>query len=341
MDNLIDKKQIELFNSIVEEAQKIVIVPHVNPDGDAIGAALGLWQALKNMKKHVNVVVPNDFPEFLQWINGSSKVLDFEKAKAKAQETFDSADTLIVVDFNDFERAEHMSETLLGFKGTKVMIDHHPQPVAKCELLISYPEISSTCELIFRILTQAGKKQFIDVNSAEAIFTGMMTDTGNFSYNANTPDTYHIIGELLEKGIDKDKVHANVYHTFSENRWRLIGHSLKDKMVILPEYNTGYISLSADELAKFDFQPGDTEGLVNYPLMVKDIVFSVLFTEKDDLVKLSLRSKGEFSSNQFAREHFNGGGHNNAAGGKTTLKIDEAVEKFRNLLPQYLSSLKS
>lgn len=339
MDALIDKKIIDQFIQIVATTKKIAIVPHVNPDGDAIGSCLGLQRILNNMGKEARVIIPNDFPDFLNWMSGSEEVIDFEKQPDTAIAILDQADTLCVLDFNDVSRTEALSTHLTSFKGQTIMIDHHPNPQTKCDAMISYPAVSSTCELVFRVVHRAGYLQYIDKEAADAIFAGMMTDTGNFSYNASDPETYRIIAHLLEIGIDKDAIHSNVYHTFSEDRWRLIGHSLKDKMVILPEYKTGYISLSKEELNAFNFQPGDTEGLVNYPLMVKGIVFCVFFMEKEDMVKVSLRSKGSFSVNEFARAHFNGGGHNNAAGGRTNLKMDEAIDKLISLLPEYQSEL--
>ena len=339
MDAIIDQKHIDHFIQVVSDSKNLVIVPHINPDGDAIGSCVGLQRILLNMGKHARVIIPNDFPDFLGWMKGSDEVIDFEKSPELAAEQIKQADTLCVLDFNDVSRTERMSTLLTTFKGNKIMIDHHPYPQTKCNVMISYPEVCSTCELVFRVAHRAGYLQYIDKDAADAIFTGMMTDTGNFSYNASDPETYRIIAHLLEIGIDKDVIHSNVYHTFSEDRWRLIGHSLKEKMVILPEYKTGYISLTKAELDSYNFQPGDTEGLVNYPLMVKGIVFCVFFMEKDDIVKVSLRSKGNFSVNDFARAHFTGGGHNNAAGGRTDLKIDEAVDKLVSLLPQYQTEL--
>lgn len=339
MDTLISQKHIEQFKQILSESNKSVIVPHINPDGDAIGSCIALLHVFKNVRKSATVVVPNDFPDFLQWIDGSHLVIDFEKRKEEAIAIFNAADTMFVLDFNDFNRSEEMAKTLHGFEGKTVMIDHHPGPVAPCNLIISYPEVSSTCELIFRILERADMLDKLDKSGAEAIFTGMMTDTGNFSYNASTPETYRIIATLIEKGIDKDMINANVYHTFSESRWRLVGHSLKEKMVVLHDYKTAYISLTKQELDHFNFQPGDTEGLVNLPLMVKGIVFCVFFMEKDDHVKLSLRSKGNFSVNSFSRSHFEGGGHDNAAGGRSSLKMSEAIAKFESLLPSYKEQL--
>lgn len=339
MDSIIDQYHIEQFIQTISIAQKIVIVPHVNPDGDAIGSCISLQRIFNNIGKDAKVIIPNNFPDFLNWLSGSELVIDYEIAAKQAKEILAEADTLCILDFNDFERSEGLNKLLSDFKGRTMMIDHHPNPTAKCDVIISYPEVCSTCELVFRVSQRAGLFKFIDKEAADAIYTGMMTDTGNFSYNASSPETYHIIAHLLEIGIDKDAIHSNVYHTFSEDRWRLIGHSLKDKMVILPEFRTGYISLTKAELDKYNFQPGDTEGLVNYPLMVKGIIFCVFFMEKDDVVKISLRSKGSFSVNDFSREHFNGGGHNNAAGGQTNLKIEEAVTKFVSLLPRYKTEL--
>jgi bifunctional oligoribonuclease and PAP phosphatase NrnA len=294
---------------------------------------------VENLHKEAKIIIPNEFPEFLQWLEGVDRVIDFEKSPDEAKAVIKEADTLFCLDFNDLERTEELKDYLSGFIGEKVVIDHHPGPVAQCDLLISYPSVCSTCELLFRVVEDAGMLNYLDKTAADAIFTGMMTDTGNFSYNASDPETYHIIAKLLEKGIDKDLIHSNIYHTFSEDRWRLIGHSLKDKMVILPQYRTGYISLSQKELEMFNFQPGDTEGLVNYPLMVKGVVFCVLFMEQDDQIKLSFRSKGDFSTNDFARKHFNGGGHINASGGKSSLTLGEAVSKFELLLEDYREEL--
>jgi phosphoesterase RecJ-like protein len=339
MSTKINPLLIEQFHQVILSSAHSLIVPHINPDGDAIGACLALSGMLKNRKQHAKVIIPNGFPDFLQWMDGADDVLDFEKSPGAVKQLFNEADTLYCLDFNDFERSEGLKELLSSFKGTKVMIDHHPGPVAECDLLISYPSVSSTCELLFRLAEEAGMLDYIDKSGADAIFTGMMTDTGNFSYNASDPETYHIIAKLLEKGIDKDLIHSNVYHTFSEDRWRLIGHSLKDKMVILPEYRTGYISLSKKELDQFNFQPGDTEGLVNYPLMVKGVVFCVLFMERDDQIKLSFRSKGNFSTNDFSRKHFNGGGHINASGGNINITLEEAVTRFERLLVDYKEEL--
>lgn len=339
MDTIINQNHINLFKQSLEQAHKVVIIPHTNPDGDAVGSSLAFWHILRNIGKEATVLLPNNFPDFLNWLDGSESVVDFELSNKKAKSVLRDADTIYILDFNDFERSAGLVNLLKKFKGNTIMIDHHPDPVAPCNLVISYPEVSSTCELLFRLIERSDLLHNIDKNAADAIFTGMMTDTGNFSYNASDPETYRIIARLLEIGIDKDVIHSNVYHTFSEDRWRLIGHSLRDKMVIIPQYQTGYISLTKHELDRFNFQPGDIEGLVNYPLMVKGIVFCALLMEKDEIVKMSFRSKGSFSTNLFARAHFNGGGHNNASGGSSDLPIQRAILKFESLLPQYKNEL--
>ncbi|HNW51638.1 MAG TPA: bifunctional oligoribonuclease/PAP phosphatase NrnA [Prolixibacteraceae bacterium] len=339
MSTLIDPTLLEKVKTIMLSSDYFVIIPHVNPDGDAIGSCIALSRVLKNMGKNVNIITPNEFPEFLQWMEGIDDVIDFEKNPEKVDGIFDRAETLFCLDFNDFERTEGLKNYLSEFKGTTVVIDHHPGPMAKCDLLLSYPSVCSTGELLFRIVEGIGLLDYLDRPAADAVFTGIMTDTGNFSYNASDPETYHIIAKLLEKGIDRDLIHSNVFHTFSEDRWRLIGHALKEKMVILPQYRTGYISLSKKELEMFNYQPGDTEGLVNYPLSVRGVVFCVLFSEQDDLVKLSFRSKGNFSTNDFARKHFNGGGHINASGGKSFQSLEESVSKFEALLEEYRDEL--
>ncbi|MBP7509484.1 MAG: bifunctional oligoribonuclease/PAP phosphatase NrnA [Prolixibacteraceae bacterium] len=339
MKSEIGQIKIKSFKEIVEKSDTSVIVSHVNPDGDAIGSAVALLKILRNKGKNPFIVIPNDIPDFLQWMGGVELITDNEKESEKAKSVFQNADTLFCLDFNDFERGDGIKDFLKDFKGYKVMIDHHPDPKAECDLVISCTSASSTCELLFKVIEEAGYYDFLDKEAADAIYAGMMTDTGNFSYNASEPETYHIIAKLLEKGIDKDLIHSNVYHTFSEDRWRLIGHSLKEKMVILPEFRSGYISLSKEELTRFNFQPGDTEGLVNYPLMVKGIVFCVLFLEKEDQVKVSLRSKGTFSTNDFARKYYKGGGHINASGGSSSLSLDDAVCQFESLLVEYKNDL--
>lgn len=334
-----DQNNIQVLKHIIQDNENIVIVPHVNPDGDAIGASLALWHLLKNYGKNPTVIIPNSFPEFLEWLEGSKEIIDYSLNKQNAEKIIVQADSVFCLDFNDLKRSDGLKDLLENFEGDTILIDHHPNPKSKYDLMFSYPEISSTCELLYRLIEYIELEDYINKEAATAIFTGMMTDTGNFSYNASAPKTYRIVAKLLEKGIDKDYIHSSVFHTFSADRWRLIGYALQQKMKILPELKTGYIVLSKEELEQFNFQPGDTEGLVNYPLNIKGIRFAVLMIEKDDLVKMSFRSKGVFNTNLFAGKYFNGGGHINASGGKSLQSLENTETLFLNVLQNYSNEL--
>ncbi len=334
-----DQNNIKVLKHILRETENIVIVPHVNPDGDAIGSSLAFWHILRNYGKNPTVIIPNSFPDFLEWLEGSNSVIDYAKDTQTARKVITKADTIFCLDFNDLKRSEGLKDTLESFSGNKILIDHHPNPKSKYDLMFSHPEISSTCELLYRLMEAIDFEEYINQDAASAIFTGMMTDTGNFSYNASDPETYKIVAKLLEKGVDKDFIHSSVFHTFSADRWRLIGFALQQKMKIIPELKTGYITLSKTELEEFNFQPGDTEGLVNYPLNIKGIRFAVLLIEKDDLVKMSFRSKGVFNTNLFAGKYFSGGGHINASGGKSNESLEDTEATFLNALQNHSDEL--
>ncbi|NJK87557.1 MAG: hypothetical protein HC906_17845 [Bacteroidales bacterium] len=224
-------------------------------------------------------------------------------------------------------------------KAYKILIDHHPNPEDFCDFMYSDTSVSSTAELLYYFLLEVGYLNFLDVHSATCIFAGIMTDTGCFSYNSSNPDTYMVVQKMLGYGIEKDSIYYNVYDNFSANRMRLLGYILNEKMEVFPEFNTVLLSLTREEQKKYSFQPGDSEGFVNYPLSIKGIRFSAFFIEKEDHVKLSLRSKGNFSVNEFAGKHFNGGGHHNASGGEVNVSITDALQLFRDLLPKYKNEL--
>ena len=324
-----------LRNLLSEKEKKIVIVPHENPDGDAIGSAVGMAEIVKNIGHHVQIISPGDYPEFLKWFSSEVEIFVFSKNKSKVKKVFKSADILICVDFNEAKRAGELEKFLLEFNGPKVLIDHHPYPTNFCDYTVSEPSYSSTAELIFDVAKQLNFETYIKYNAAEALYTGIMTDTGSFSHNTSNPNTFKVVSELMVHGINTDKIQSNVYHNFSASRMKLLGYCLNEKMEVFPEYRAAVIYISKEELEQFNFKPGDTEGFVNYPLSIYNIVFSALFIEKDDFVKASFRSKGNFPSNAFSSEHFEGGGHMNAAGGETKLSLNEAVDKFRQLLEQY------
>ena len=333
--------EIQTFSSIkniLNAASKISIVPHENPDGDAIGSALGLGQALKNMGKDVAVIPVNDYPDFLKWFSADVPVLVYEKDKKAAKSALFDSDVLICVDFNEEKRAGHLEKMIRSFGKTKILIDHHPYPTAFCHYTVSETQYSSTAELVFDVLAKTQLTAHIDKKAAEALYTGILTDTGGFSHNTSK-NTFRVVSELLEYDIETDKIQSSVFHNFSSDRMRLLGYSLNDKMVVFPEFRAAYISLTKDELKKFNFKPGDTEGFVNYPLSINNIVFSALFIEKDEYVKASFRSKGNFPANAFSSENFNGGGHLNAAGGESFLSFEETIKKFTQLLPKYKHQL--
>jgi len=335
----------EIFTSVREllapTGKKIIVIPHENPDGDAIGSAIGLSEILKNYGHEVKIVSPNDYPEFLKWFSSEVKVIVYGKDKKRAKKAIEGADILFCVDFNEAKRAGNLEKKILRFEKPKVLIDHHPGPVEFCDFTISEPSYSSTAELIADVTNRLGLKEFIGTSAAEALYTGIMTDTGSFSHNTSNPNTFKVVSELMQLGINTSRIQSNVYHNFSASRMKLLGYCLFEKMEVFPEFRAAVISLTQEELQRFDFQPGDSEGFVNYPLSVSNIVFSALFIEKEGFVKASFRSKGDFPANEFSREHFSGGGHLNAAGGESNLKLTEAVGLFKQLLHQYKHQLEN
>lgn len=334
--NIQDKTQIELLKAKLDNSQKVVIVPHNNPDGDALGAALGLSNTLKNLGKEVSVISPNEFPDFLNWMHGVNEVLIYDKTIKQSTKLINDSELVIFVDFNSLSRIKLMGKLFEQDDTSRIMIDHHPFPDANvAELQISVPEASSTCELLFHVLSEAGLKQYITKEAAECIYAGIMTDTGSLNYNSSRPETYLIVADLLRMGIDKEHIHHMIFHNNSFDRMRLLGHALGEKMERMPELKTAYIALSQEELKRFNFKPGDTEGFVNQALWIEGVNLSALFTEKKDLIKISFRSRGGFPANKFSETYFNGGGHFNAAGGESKLKLEETVERFKEVLKEF------
>jgi bifunctional oligoribonuclease and PAP phosphatase NrnA len=324
---------------LLNEVKRIAIIPHVNPDGDAIGSALGLNSVFNNAGFESGVIVPNDYPTYLSWLGSEGIPLIYDQSSGQCHKLIDRVDALFFLDFNDSKRLGKLEEYLSTNTKPVVLIDHHPDPTVKAEYQFSDTNVSSTAELVFDFIDAMGMMGYLDAIGANALLTGIIADTGSFSHNASRPDTYRIVGELINKGADKEKINESLYNDFSEKRMRLLGYCLSEKMEIYPEYRTALIWLSAEELKRFDFHPGDTEGFVNYPLSVKGIVFSAFFMEKRDYVKISFRSKGNFATNDFCAAHFNGGGHRNASGGEIKLSMKEALALFKELLPQYSERL--
>lgn len=324
------------FKALLKKSNNIVIVTHFNPDGDAMGSSLALYNYLLKTEKNVSVITPNDYPDFLQWLPGNKKVVEYSKHAKKAASLIAKCDLIFTLDFNNYSRLEGLGELLKDSAAAKILIDHHQQPDSYATLMYHDVKACSTCELVYEFIVGLGGKKMIDRDIASCIYTGIMTDTGSFRFDSVTPTTHHILAHLLETGITPSEIHSAIYDTYSESRVRLLGYCLTEKMVVLPEYETAYISLSEEELSRFQHKKGDTEGIVNYPFAIKGIRFCAFFSEGEGKIKISFRSKGKFDVNRFAREHFNGGGHINAAGGRSNVNnLQATIKEFLALLPDY------
>ena len=340
LTKVIDQTKIDHFEKWIDRADKIVIVSHVSPDGDAIGASLGLYHFLNSLEKTVNVIVPNAFPDFLKWMPGSKDILLYDRYQEFADKLIAEADVICCLDFNAIKRVDEMATAVASSPARKAMVDHHLHPEEFCQIVMSYPRISSTSELIFRLICRLGAFSDITKECAECIYTGMMTDTGSFTYNSNNQEIYFIISELLSKGIDKDDIYRKVYNTYSESRLRLMGYVLSN-MKVYKNHNAALISLRKDEQSQFDYIIGDSEGFVNIPLSIKDVRFSCFLREDTEkrMIKISLRSVGKFPCNRLAADFFNGGGHLNASGGEFYGTMEEAMDTFEKALEKYKSLL--
>lgn len=333
-------KKIERLRKLLNsKGKKILVVSHYNPDGDAIGSILAVSHYLRKKGHYPVSLSPDPFPDFLNWLPGSNEIAIYNKDEKRLTQIIQEVDIIIMVDFNDPDRLDHINNEIKNSGSIKILIDHHPNPEDFADIVFSDITVSSSAELIYKVLFELEGKRFLDESVAICLFTGIITDTGCFSFNSSNPETYEIVAELLRYNVDKDRIFSNLYENFSQNRMRLLGYCLYNNMIVIDKYNTAYISLSREELRKFDYIPGDTEGFVNLPFSIKDIKFIALLIEKDDHVKLSFRSKGCFSANSFAIKHFEGGGHKNASGGKSKLSLKETIDKFVNLLPEYQHEL--
>lgn len=332
---IISAEKIEKLREAILLHNNIVITSHVSPDGDAIGSSLGLYHFLRKLNKQVTVVMPDMVPRNLHFLSGMRYVVVYTQQPEKACDIIAKADMIFSLDYNALHRIDKLSSVVAESNAYKVLIDHHLDPEPFCDLTISHPEISSTCELIFRVIWQMGHYRILGRSSAEAIYTGMMTDTGNFTYNSNQPEIYNIIAQLVKKRIDKDQIYTLACNTQTANKLLLNSYAICNKMELFPEYGAAMIYLTREEMASYNFQKGDCDGLVNVPLSIKGIYFSVFIREDKEYIKISLRSQGDFAVNTIASEHFGGGGHMNAAGGEFYGTLEEAIAKFREVLPLY------
>ena len=333
---------ISEIKSLLGSPKSIVVVPHKNPDGDAMGSTLGLLHYLEKFNHNVTVIAPNDYPNFLKWLPGNDGVLIHDDHIQRSNILIQRADLIFTLDFNALHRTGNMEIPLKKSKAVKILIDHHQQPEDYAKYVYSDVTMCSTCEMIYHFIEMLGDTNLIDANIATCLYTGIMTDTGSFRFRSTTSETHRVVANLIEKGANNANIHNNVYDTNSYDRLQLLGTALNN-LKHLEEFNTAYITLSQKELDTHNFKKGDTEGVVNYALSLDGIVFAAIFIENrsEGIVKMSFRSKGSFDVNTFARDHFDGGGHINAAGGRSKDSVNETVEKFISILPRYKKDLKS
>lgn len=318
----------------------IVITTHHKPDGDALGSSLAMYFYLKSIGHNPTVISPTDYPKFLHWMPGHEDVIIFEENRNKSLKLVENANLIFCLDFNDLLRINDLNEPVKNSKAEKVMIDHHLEPIKFDDYRYRTHLASSTCELVYKFIEKSGDTDKINSEIADCLYTGIMTDTGSFRFSGTTSETHRIIADLIDKGAKNSLIHELVFDTNSLSRLKMMGYILYHKIEIIPELNTVLIFLTKDELAQYNIKTGDTEGFVNYGLSIEGIKFSTLIIDRTKLVKMSFRSKGEFACNEFAKNHFDGGGHKNAAGGQSTLTIEETIDKFRKTLPLYKEQLK-
>lgn len=341
LDRIIATDKIEKLKKLIDGSKRIAITCHLAPDGDALGSTLAMWHLLRQLGKTAHVVTPDVPASHLMFIPGAKELVPFSRFDEFGKQIFRLADLVICLDFNALHRIDRLRPVVEECKASKVLIDHHINPENFADVTISHPEISSTCMLLFRVICQLGWEPLIDRQTASCIYTGMMTDTGNFSYNSCDPDLYIVISHLLKKGIDKDQLYKLAFNTKKENVLRLNGFALSERMTVFPEHSAALIVLSLADLERFSYRQGDTEGLVNMPLSIPEVQYVAYLREGKDYIKVSTRSEGEIPVNHICETYFNGGGHKNAAGGEFYGTLEEAAETFVKAMPEYDKYLKN
>ena len=338
---VINQTDINRFTEIISKNQSFVLTCHTNPDGDALGSTLALRKALLNMGKEATVITPDLAPTFYSWMPGYKTLRTFEREQEDCEKIIDAADVILVMDYNDLKRVKTLGEKILTLSKPTIMIDHHLDKKMDADVTISFPQASATCELVYNILTQANLDEYIDIECATNIYTGILTDTGGLSYNSSDPELYIVVANLLRKGIDKPTIHEKVFNNKTVRRLKLLGYTLNRKLKRIEKYPLAIMTLDAKELEQYNYNTGDTEGFVNYPLQVKDIIATAFIMERPDGIKISLRSKGTFPVNEFSARYFGGGGHLNAAGGNYVGKLEDAVKIYTdNIVNFYAEWLK-
>jgi bifunctional oligoribonuclease and PAP phosphatase NrnA len=331
---------IQEFYGQLTSPKKIVITAHQKPDGDAMGASLGMYHFLVQLGHDVTVISPTNWASFLNWMPGVKNVIDFDFHREKALSILKATEVLFCLDFNVLHRTKHMAAVLTELHCTKVLIDHHQEPErAAFQFGISDTTKSSTCEMVYDFIVESGHSDKINTDVAECLYTGLMTDTGSFRFPSTSASVHRMVAHLKEIGLQHAKVHEHIYDSFLENRLRFIGHALLNRMEVFYEYNTTLMHIPKADLLRFDIKTGDTEGLVNYLLSIEGIRFGALVIDRDEERKWSFRSKGAFDVNTFARKHFEGGGHFNAAGGRSSESLENTIIKFKQILKEYKEQL--
>jgi len=334
-------QNINAFKELLRSPQKVVIIPHQNPDADALGSALGLAFYLKKQQHEVQVISPTDYPEFLHWMKGHEDVLIYcePSQKEKSEQYIAAASVIICVDFCSLNRIDKLEQPVREANATKVIIDHHYGKEDFADIEFWDTASAATCELLYQLIKDLGDQDLIDGDMAECLYAGVMTDTGSFRHPNTTQHVHEVVADLIALGADISKVSKLVYDNNSVDRLRFIGYALSQKLVVLEEYRTAYFAITAEDLRKFKSRQGDTEGLVNYALSIKGISMAAIIIDRTDVVKLSFRSVGDFAVNDLAAKHFEGGGHKNAAGGVSRLSLEDTLQKFLKLLPEYKEQL--
>ncbi|KIA86269.1 bifunctional oligoribonuclease/PAP phosphatase NrnA [Flavobacterium sp. AED] len=326
-------QDIQAIQLLLSTPKKIAIIPHRGPDGDAMGSTLGLYHFLLKNNHHPVVVSPNEFPDFLAWMPGSETVKIYEKDKENCTKILEDAEVVFTLDFNALHRTGEMENVLEKLTVPFIMIDHHQKPDDYATFTYSDTSFGSTCEMLYNFILFLGKKEDIDKTIGTCIYTGILTDSGSFRFPKTTGNTHRIVAELIDLGVENTEIPTLLFDNSSYGRLQLLGRALQN-MKVITEHKTAYTTLTQDELNAFDYVKGDTEGIVNYGLSIKGILFTAIFIEnkEEKIIKISFRSQGDFDVNQFARDHFHGGGHRNAAGGKSEVSMEETIKKFEDLV---------
>jgi phosphoesterase RecJ-like protein len=336
LTKILAESLIQKAKHLIAHADKLVLLTHTSPDGDAVGSCLAMADYLTNLGKTVQVIFPDPLPPFLAWLPGAEEALVYATNQESCQSFINQAEAILMLDFNHPGRMGAVAELVSMRSVPKILFDHHPDPASFADVTISYPQISSTAEIVFRYICRTSFFDEMSKNCAVCLYTGMMTDTGAFTYNSNQEEIYFIISQLLQKGINKDEIYDKVYNTYTADRMRLMGYVLYRRLRVVPECHAAFLTLSLDDLKDFNYQVVDTEGFVNLPLSIQGIAFSVFMRENGNGIRLSFRSKGKFPSNRIASDLFGGGGHVNAAGADFAGTLEEAARLIEEALPRYL-----